>query len=247
MAFFRKAILDPGLEIKINPHDDKKEAKKYKGQHPLLPQFSPEGSRVEIIGPSGSGKTCVLISILENSLFLFDRLFIYGNTVLNQVKYDRLRKNLAKKRMFSDPKCNVNFDMSSNPDDIISPEVLDENERNVVVFDDILNWPQDGINQIFTEGRHKNVMVFILSQSYYRLSKLIRLNSNMFFLFQLPSMRELTSIAYEHALDKDRPEIVAMYREAMSERPHNFFIIDQRDGIMPEMKYRSGFDGLLQR
>ena len=69
----------------------------------------------------------------------------------------------------------------------ISDEIkpLNEYEIGIIVFDDILGSSNRRfIDQFLIRGRHKNLEIYYLSQSYFDLPKrTIRNNSNKIFLF----------------------------------------------------------------
>ena len=59
-----------------------------------------------------------------------------------------------------------------------------EYQNCCVVFDDLLDSNQKPIDPLFTTGRHNDVDVYFLSQSYFDLRKrTIRKNSNIIILF----------------------------------------------------------------
>ena len=63
---------------------------------------------------------------------------------------------------------------------------LNEYEKSVVVFDDMLLSKQESnIDLFFTRGRHNNIDIYYISQSYFHLSKItIHNNSNINILFK---------------------------------------------------------------
>ena len=62
---------------------------------------------------------------------------------------------------------------------------LEEYRNKVVVFDDVLDHKQKDLEPFFTRGRHKDIDVYYLSQSYFDLPpRTIRNNSNIIILFQ---------------------------------------------------------------
>ena len=75
----------------------------------------------------------------------------------------------------------------NNVNDVIPPEKLPKNKKNLIVFDDCINEKNQNImEKYFTRGRHQNVNVIYLSQSWFDLDKRsIRANSNYVILFKL--------------------------------------------------------------
>lgn len=121
-------------------------------------------------GRSGCGKTNVLISLIESEHALkFENLYLYSKT-LDQNKYKYLCEML---RSIKEIGC-YTFSTSQN---IIEPNQMKKN--SLIVFDDVIN--DRGINRtvvrnIFTLGRHRDLDVIYIVQSYTKLNKhLIRL------------------------------------------------------------------------
>lgn len=132
-----------------------------------------------IAGPSGCGKTNVLVSLIESEHGLkFENLYLYSRT-LDQSKYTYLCDVL---RPIKEIGCHT-FSASENV-----MEVNGMKKNSLIVFDDVIN--DQGINRtivrdIFTLGRHRNLDVVYIVQSYTKLNKhLIRDNCNFVILFR---------------------------------------------------------------
>jgi hypothetical protein len=82
---------------------------------------------------------------------------------------------------------NISIKFFNNVNDVIPPENLPKNKKNLIVFDDCINEKNQNImEKYFTRGRHQNVNVIYLSQSWFDLDKRsIRANSNYVILFKL--------------------------------------------------------------
>lgn len=139
----------------------------------------PNNLRCIIAGPSGCGKTNVLISLIESEHGLkFENLYLYSKT-LDQNKYKYLCEIL---RSIKEIGC-YTFSTSQN---VIEPNQMKKN--SLIVFDDVIN--DRGINKtvvrnIFTLGRHRDLDVIYIVQSYTKLDKhLIRDNCNFVILFR---------------------------------------------------------------
>lgn len=139
----------------------------------------PNNVRCIIAGPSGCGKTNVLISLIESEHGLkFENLYLYSKT-LDQEKYKYLCEMLQSIKEIG---C-YTFESSEN---VIAISEMKKN--SLIVFDDVIN--DRGINRttvrdIFTLGRHRNLDVVYIVQSYTKLNKhLIRDNCNFVILFR---------------------------------------------------------------
>ncbi len=74
------------------------------------------------------------------------------------------------------------------------PDSLTKTKKHLVIFDDIITLHnQSAVESYFVFGRHNNVSVIYLSQSYFDLPRIIRLNANYLILFKL-SQRNLSDV-----------------------------------------------------
>ena len=118
-------------------------------------------NRTLLVGSSFSGKTYLMLKILSR---MIDR-DIYIITKSPPEQYTNSKIKIKE----------IN--------DEIKP--LNKNENGIIVFDDILGSSNSRfIDQFFITGRHNNLDIFYLSQSYFDLPKrTIRNKSNKFILF----------------------------------------------------------------
>ena len=118
-------------------------------------------NRTLLVGPSFSGKTYLMLKILSRML---DR-DIYIITKSPPEQYNNFKIKIKK----------------------ISDEIkpFSEYENGIIVFDDVLGSSNSrDIDQFFIRGRHNNLDIYYLSQSYFDLSKrTIRNNSKKIILF----------------------------------------------------------------
>ena len=74
----------------------------------------------------------------------------------------------------------------------------------LIVFDDMIAdmISNNKLNPIVTEffilGRKLNISIVFITQSYFKVSKDVRLNSTHFFIMKIPNKRELQQIALNH-------------------------------------------------
>ena len=118
-------------------------------------------NRTLLVGPSFSGKTYLMLKILSR---IPDR-DIY---IITKSPPEQYTNSKIKIKEISDE---------------IKP--LNEYENGIIVFDDILGSSNSRfIDQFFIRGRHNNLDIYYLSQSYFDLPKrTIRNNSNKIILF----------------------------------------------------------------
>ena len=105
---------------------------------------------------------------------------------------------------------------------------LNEYENGIIVFDDILGSSNSRfIDQFFIRGRHNNLDIYYLSQSYFDLPKrTIRNNSNKIILFN-QTLKDIEHIYRDVAgYDMNYDEFKELYRKSWEE-DYNYLCIDR--------------------
>ena len=100
-----------------------------------------------------------------------------------------------------------------------------------IVFDDMI---ADMINdkklnpvvtELFIRGRKLNISIVLITQSYFKVPKDIRLNSTHFLIMKIPNKRELRQIALNHSSDIDFKDFIKIYKKCTAE-PYSFLVND---------------------
>jgi len=116
------------------------------------------------IGPTQSGKTHLVKEILERDHIEYPEphkerkiLWFYGQ---HQPEYTAMKKTLGKQIRFQEGLPDFQEDLSD----------IDPRFNNIIVLDDLMDLALDShvISKLFTQGRHRNASVILLSE---RLSK----------------------------------------------------------------------------
>ena len=219
-------------------NDDRKNSK----EDILLPTWINGCSRCYLISSSGGGKTNLICNLLS-SMLDFDTLFYYSpETSLYQPKLERLIQLLMIKKSYSDRKKSVDYNFTSNFDELDLNE-LDKSKRNIIVLDDALSLNKEQMlkmDNIMTTSRHKNVNVFVMSQSFFTIPKVSRSNFNMIFLFKVSSGFQLRAIYQDLNIDIDFNEFKRLYNISQ-ETPYNFILCDKHTDIPNKIQIRNGF------
>ena len=115
-------------------------------------------------------------------------------------------------------------DVSAIPD----PIEHDSSSRNLLVLDDVMLSPQNKVEAYFTRGRHNNVDVIYITQSYFRLPRqTIRENGNIFMFF-LQDRNNLAHIYNDHCAGDSIPfdTFCNWCNEVWREDKRNFVTLD---------------------
>ena len=173
-------------------------------QEPIIENGNNNINRLLLVGPSFSGKTYLM---LKNFSRMIDRdIYIITKSPPQQYTNSKI-----KIKEISD-----------------ETKPLNEYESGIIVFDDILGSSNSGfIDQFFIRGRHNNIDIYYLSQSYFDLPKrTIRNNSNKIILFN-QTLKDIEHIYRDVAgYDMNYDEFKELCRKSWDE-DYNYFCIDR--------------------
>ena len=198
--------------------------RKYNPNWPYIPHHP---CRILIIGRSGSGKTNTLLNLINNQPEI-DKIYFYGKDPY-EYKYQFLikkRESIGLKH-FKDSKAFIEYsndkhDVYKNIDDYNT----DKENKILIVFDDMI---ADMINnkklnsivtELFIRGRKLNISLVFITQSYFKVSKDVRLNTTHFFVMKILNKRELQQIAISHSSDINFKDFIKIYKNAQKSHIH---------------------------
>lgn len=183
----------------------------YDKHHLDLPAY------ITIIGGSGSGKTNVLLNFLQLSSGTFSKIVICIKNS-DEPLYNYLVD-----------KCEgIEFYEGGDIPDL---KEFEESSSSLIVFDDlVLEKDQTKIQEYFIRGRKLGITCIYISQSYYKIPKLIRINCRYIILKKLSSGKDLKLIISEYNLNYDMKQIMDLYEQA-TQQFTDFLLIDTRDNI----------------
>ena len=191
-----------------------------------------------IIGPSGSGKTKYLLNSIQKDSNIIDKTYLYAKD-LEEPKYQLLINNIEKARINfnNDPTAFIEY---SNSMDDIFPQIEDYSKKKkrkiLIVFDDMISHvmsdkkAQQILKDLFIRCRKLNISLCFLTQSYFSVTKDVRLNCTHYILFKLNNKRELQNIAINHSADIDYKDFIKIYRNCTKEL-YNVLTIDTTNAL----------------
>ena len=115
--------------------------------------------------------------------------------------------------------------------------------KKLIVFDnmieDIMNNKkfQAVIKELFTRCRKLNISLVLITQSYFSVSKDVRLNSTHYLIMKINNKRELQNIEINHSADINYNDFVKIYREC-TRKPFNFLTIDTTLPASDPLRFR---------
>lgn len=185
--------------------------------------------RMCIVAPSGSGKTNFLINLLH--------LFSQGNGTFSSIHIITRNKDEPLYKW-----------ITSVCDQIVIKEGLhhtpklddyDKDKNHLVVWDDlVLSKDLSMVEQYYIRARKLNVSVIFISQSFFRIPKMIRNNCNYMIILKLSGNREVNVILSEFGLGVNKEELLKIYEYATAEK-FSPLIIDMDED--KSLRFRKGF------
>ena len=152
--------------------------------------------RILIVGSSGSGKTNALLNLINNQPDI-DKIYLYAKDPY-EANYQYLLKKREKVGLnhFNDLKAFMEY---SNDMQDVYKNIENYNPgkkcKILIVFDDMV---ADMINnkklnpvvtELFVRGRKLNISIVLITQSYFKVPKDVKLNSTHFFIMKIPNKR----------------------------------------------------------
>ena len=108
---------------------------------------------------------------------------------------------------------------------------VDKERKILIVFDDMIpdlinnKKLNSMITELFIRGRKLNISLVLITQSYFKVPKDVRLNSTDFFIMNISNKRELQQIALYHSSDISTKDFIKIYKKFKA-KPYSFLVND---------------------
>ena len=108
---------------------------------------------------------------------------------------------------------------------------VDKDRKILIVFDDMVAdmIHNKKLNSVVTEllirGRKLNIFLVFIIQSYFKVTKYLRLNTTHFFISKISNRRELHQIAINYSSVISTKDFENIYRKSIAE-PYSFLVND---------------------
>lgn len=184
--------------------------------------------RMIVVAPSGSGKSNFLVNLIQ--------VFSHGKGTFQTIHIVTRNKNES-----------LYMWLQSKSDQIIITEGLhttpklddfDKDVNHLVVFDDlVLSRDLTMCENYYIRARKLNCSVIFLSQSFYRIPKIIRSNCSYMIILKLSGAREVNLILSEFGLGVDKEQLLKIYQYATAEKFSPLLVDLESD---PSERFRKG-------
>ena len=142
------------------------------------------------------------------------------------------------------------IELINNIDEVPSLEKFDDEHKNkpkLIVIDDFINLPKKDmkkINKYLVSSRKFGFSVWLMSQDYTSVPKLLVRNINYFILFKINDNISLNNIIRNHNIADVDSSIIKSSCNLCTHSFGNFFMIDMKTGDLDE-RFRHNFLGFL--
>ena len=190
--------------------------------------------RMCVVAPSGSGKTNFLVNLIH--LFSQGEKGTFGDiTIITRNKDEPLYNFLTSK-------CEQ-IQVKEGIHNLPQLDKMDKKINHLVCFDDlVLAKDQSAIENYYIRARKLSCSVIYLSQSFFRIPKVIRNNCSYMVILKLSGNREVNLILSEFGLGVSREQLLGMYEFATREKFSPLLIDLEED---PYKRFRKGFSQIL--
>lgn len=207
---------------------------------PVLNELAPRHPyRLVAAGASGSGKTNAILQMVDKYV-PFDTLQVVAKH-LDNPQYTMLRKKIEAQ----EKKKGYKFSLFTDKLEEMTPvdDLCPDNIGLTIVDDFIMSKDQGIIEDYFVRCRHKNMSICYLTQSWYKVPKIVRENSSMVLLFKGQNGRDLSGVHSDLAGEMPKEHFKSLYYDA-TRKPFGFICVDAQP-VLPQLRFRVGFDELV--
>ena len=168
--------------------------------------------RMLIVGGSGAGKTQTLMNLIRIMNGTFNNIHIITKNK-EEPLYDYLES-----------KVDTGLSITEGIDSAPNLDEFDKKEQTLIVMDDlVLEKNQKQLEQYFIRARKLNCSLVYLSQSYFAVPKMIRMNLNYLIIKRLNTLQDLFRMMREYSLGVSKDVLVDLYQHSIQDNKQDFY------------------------
>lgn len=231
------------MEIKVIP--SKSGIGNVKPVHSDLPKMN---SFIAVVGSRGSGKSNFVKNLLMRKdmykgKFHKDSIFIFSPSLDLNGDYDEI----PSKYKFSTFSNDLLYLIIQKQKEAIEIYGKKRVRPILLILDDIIDTglldPRGAIELLAVRGRHLMITVIIVSQSYKRISRTMRLQLNALYFFRSNNIGEIDRVVEELVPKKNREKMLLAIKYIFT-KPYSFITVDF-DTTDMRRRFREGLSKLI--
>lgn len=205
-----------------------------------------------ICGRKGSGKSSLLLTALQTKQNqggykkYFNNIFMVSPTGKHDKKLSKLVNELEEDGKFYDNLNEETMQEIMNRINEFNEEHDGETINNLLILDDCMSslptstQKSSILNNMFILSRHKKLSIFVTTQKYNGLSRVIRTQCDLISFFRTDNKKELQTLIDDVNVDDDT--LKQLYNFATSESKNDFLHINM---LSNPVSYYKKFDKII--
>ena len=193
------------------------------------------------------------MNLIENQPEI-DKIYLYAKDPYEaKYKYLNNKREGVGVNHFNDPKDFIQY--SNDMHDVyknINEHNVDKDRKILIVFDDMIadmihnKKLNSVVTELFIGGRELNISVVLITQSYFKVPKDVKLNTSHFFITKNSNKKELQKIAIKHSSDISTKDFANIYRECTAES-YSFLVNDTTLASNNPLRYRKNLFNIYNK
>jgi hypothetical protein len=196
------------------------------------------------IGFTGSGKTNWMRNFIDK-VAIFTKIYLFAKDLEEPLWKEFIdRMKAVSKALHGHDILFASADIGQLP----NPDDIDPKHNNLFIFDDFITEKEAKLrtaSEYFVRIRKKNGVCVFLSQSYFKIPQLIRLQSTYMAILKLGTMGDIYRIMREQNIqDLGKEQLKKIYNMTCGQNNAktitNFLLVDKKSNE-PGYRFRAGF------
>src|SRR3977135_1644989 len=159
-----------------------------------------------------------------------------------------VESHMNKEDKWDEIECeNIECEAFETISELPQPQDIDKTKKNLFIIDDSMMLKQGPIENFFVYGRHNNINIIYLAQSYFQLpKKSIRDNANYIILFPQNATDIQSLHRYVTSTDFEKIDDFKNFCKESWKEPYSFITIE-KDNKDRDKRYSRGFGSFLNK